>query len=300
MELLVTGGAGFIGSHLCRRLFELGYGMEVIDDLSRGKGERLRGLVKGFRPSSLGDIPGLEKAVQSCDAVVHLAAVSQVRESINDPARTRQTNIAGTSEVARLCSKYGKNLVFASSREVYGNPAALPCPESSPLQPLNPYSASKIAGEERIGALNSSGPFPYTILRLANVYGPGDFGRVVPIFISNARAGHDLEIFGEEKIVDFVYISDVVDAILKAIGKPAKAALNIGSGKGTSLQELARMANARFGNRSSVRVLPPRGGEVDRFVADVSKAEKMLGWKPRILLGEGLGLAIAGEESQFR
>ena len=242
MHVLVTGGAGFIGTHLVRTLLEdPTVTIRVLDNLSRGwntfsgisRIEFLRGDIRDRRT--------VLAAMDGIDLVYHLAAQSNVLGAVRDLDYSFAANVVGTYEVlsaARACGC--RRLVFTSSREVYGEVAVLPVPESASLNPKNAYGASKAAGELYCRVFVESG-MDVVLFRLANVYGPGDSDRVIPRFVTNALAGLPLVIYGENKILDFVWIGDVVDALLKAQTAPiAGQTLNIGSGEGIILPELAQ------------------------------------------------------------
>jgi UDP-glucose 4-epimerase len=296
-RVLVTGGAGFIGSHLVDRLLE--YGAErvvVIDDLSRAR--------PGWYPSRL-DHPRLEFVIQDLlerngvsawfehlDVVYHLAAVAQVMGALRNPERTFSVNVLGTMRVARLARRAGvPRLVFTSSREVYGDPAALPVKEDAPLQPKNLYGASKLAAEAFLRALQDPSPSPVSrppssspssvLLRLANVYGPGDTDRVIPIFIANALQGVPLTVFGPDKRLDLIWIGDVINVLIQAgFGSPAvPVPVNVGSGTATGLEALAYQIKALTRSSSPVNVIAPRAPEVDRFQADLARAQRYFGLK---------------------
>src|SRR5574341_326064 len=177
-KILITGGLGFIGSYLAKRLFSLSYDITVLYNLYRGHKERLHS--QDNLKLIIGDITNdtlVERLIKENDTVFHLAAVSQVITSIKNPELTLKYNIEGTERVARYCAEYGKKLIFSSSREVYGSADYLPVDPQSPFKPENPYAASKISGEMIIRSYSNSYGLKYVILRLSNVYGYGDEGR---------------------------------------------------------------------------------------------------------------------------
>jgi UDP-glucose 4-epimerase len=289
MKILVTGGAGFIGLHLYNAFLQKGHSVTIVDDLSNSKAPKLKGIK--FVRGNVRDKKLVESLVKKNGLVYHLAAVSRVIPSIKDPLNAFDVNVNGTVNVAVSCSKHQKHLVFASSREVYGNPDKLPCAETAPYFPVNPYGASKIAGECIIKGIQASNPFPYSIFRLTNVYGPGDKERVLPTFIQNAIKGKDLTVFGQGKTIDFVYVDDVVEAFLMPLKAPTMTEVNIGRGKGITLEKVAELVVDVTKSKSDILHKPRLDGEVNRFVADISKA-KRLNWTPKVTFNEGINRLI--------
>ena len=290
-RILVTGGAGFIGSHLTERLAEKGYDVIVLDNLSRGKVDNISQVMQtiDFIKGDIRDYELIDRLIKNVDAVIHLAALSRVQPSIENPELCFDINVKGTEIIARICSKYNKKLIFASSREVYGIPKYLPVDEEHPLNPENPYGASKVAAESIIKVYSKCYGLEYIILRLANVYGPGDFDRVIPIFIDKALKNEDLTIYGKDKILDFIYISDVVSAFIKALEMNERnLILNIGSGIGTKLIDLAKLIKNIISSNSRIIIKETRNGEVEEFIADISKIRSILKWQPEIDLSNGI------------
>lgn len=281
MRYLVTGGAGFIGGHLVVRLLGLGHDVVVLDNLTR-----LSPVVHdpGWQGAELviGDIRDeavVARAMDGADVVFHLAAQSQVVGSARDQQYAFTSNVSGTLNVLQAARSSGvRRLVFASSREVYGEPARLPVREDAPIAPKNVYGASKAASEAYCRALGQTDTLSSVILRLANVYGPGDHGRVVPLFIERALEGDDLEIYGGKQVLDLIWVGTVVEAMVRASELPvATGPINVGSGRGVLIGMLAgRILRV---TRSASRIVhrPARGIEVDRFTADVSRMESVLG-----------------------
>lgn len=290
-NILVTGGAGFIGSHLVKALVYEGYSVTIIDNLSRGNQQNIRELIQSvdFIESDIQDEKILENCVIKTDMVFHLSAVSRVLPCINDPGSCFQNNIYGTELVARYCTKYAKKIIFSSSREVYGNSITLPVHETFPLNPENPYGASKIAGEAIIKAFSKTYGLNYMILRLANVYGFNDFERVIPVFIQKSMTDQDIQIFGGDQVIDFIFIDDVIDAFLKTLNTDIKNKIcNIGSGTGTDLKSLAELIIKKVSSNSKIVFKDPRNGEVEQYIADITYAKKLLNWEPKFSLDLGL------------
>lgn len=278
MKILVTGGAGFIGRHLVEQLARSNADHIVaLDNLHRAMPGQFSTGVE-FREGDIRDRAAVEGAMDGCEIVFHLAAQSNVMGAVADADYAFSSNVAGTYHVLQAALKARvKRLVFTSSREVYGDPKRLPVRETSPLRPKNAYGTSKTAGEAYCGLAAREG-LDTAVLRLANVYGPGDRDRVIPLFAGAAAAGEPLTVFGEGKILDFVWIGTVVDALVKAgRGRSIRGPVNVGSGKGVTIAELARRVVQLSGSSSPVRIVPEREQEVGRFVADITQAKRLLG-----------------------
>ena len=280
--ILITGGAGFIGSHLAAGIVRSGVAkVRILDNLRRGNIERLPAV--GEVDVIIGDIrddandAALRTAIQDCDVVFHLAAQSNVIGAAQDSDYSISTNVLGTYRVLEAARAAGvRRVVFTSSREVYGDPVSLPVGEDAPLQPKNLYGASKCAGEAYCMAMRVYG-LETVILRLANVYGPGDRDRVIPIFIENALTGAPLVLYGGQQIVDFIWIGDIVDSLMRAsFGDYIHVPVNIGSGIGVTVHELASRVISDTGSSSELQVVAPRGIEVCGFVAGVDTARQLL------------------------
>jgi len=290
-SILITGGAGFIGSHLVERLVKEGYRVILVDNLLRGNMNNLPRLLKDveFVEGDIRNYELMDDIVRKVDTVIHLAALSRVMPSIENPELCFENNVKGTEIIARLCSKYNRKLIFSSSREVYGTAKYLPVDESHPLNPENPYGASKVAAESIIKAYSKCYGLNYTTLRLTNVYGPRDFDRVIPTFIEKSVKNENLIVYGEEKLMDFIYISDVVEAFIKALNaNEMNLTLNIGSGVGTKILELAKLIQDMVGGRGGIIIKKTRKGEIERFVSDIKKAREVLRWEPKTALKDGI------------
>jgi UDP-glucose 4-epimerase len=290
---LICGGAGFIGSHLVEKLIKDGYDIVVIDNLSRGKIENLNSVINDitFIQDDITNFDLIKDSVRKADVVYHLAALSRVIPSILRPELCFKSNVTGTEILARLCAKYKKKLIFSSSREVYGDAEYIPVDEKHPLNPKNPYGASKVAGEKIIEAYSKCYGLDFVILRLGNVYGERDFERVIPLFIDKCLKGDDLIVYGGNQVLDFVFISDVIDALLKAVDR-SNDTFNVGSGVGVKIIELAKHIKGLINTNSQVIIKKSRKGEVEEFIADISKIENSLGWRPKTTLEEGLNDTI--------
>lgn len=288
-KVLVTGGAGFIGSHLVERLLRDGADqVVVVDNLYRDRGrlENLQSLISHprleFYEADIRDPDALADAMQDVGVVYHLAAQSNVMGSVSDVDYCFSTNVVGTYNVLRAASRHGvRRVIFSSSREVYGEPIGLPVDEGDPLLPVNSYGASKLAGEAYCRAFRHVFGLQTIVLRLANVYGPRDTGRIIPLWIEQAAAGEMLPVYGGKQLIDFVWIDDTVEALIRAAKiDGALPPINIASGTGTKIVDLARRIARLTGGHGQLKVLPARPVEVTRFVASVDRMREILGIEP--------------------
>jgi len=286
-KVVVTGGAGFIGSHLVDRLLaSTRADVVVLDNLQRG---RLTNLTQHANSERLTLIQGdvrdaqlVSDIVRGADVIYHLAAQSSVMGAVEDPDYSFTTNVVGTFNVLRAAARESaRHLIFASSRDVYGEPIDLPVDEGQPLLAINLYGASKIMGEAYCRAFRRAYGLNTVILRLANTYGPRDFGRVIPLFIERATAGEDLIVYGGKQVLDFVWIGQVVDALLRAgeLDGPTPP-INIASGTGTRIIDLARRIRLMSGRHSEVQLVPPRSLEVVQYVGRIDRMRQLLGVEP--------------------
>ena len=286
-RIVVTGGAGFIGSHLVDRLLATTEShVLVLDNLSRGQ---LSNLIPHIAEPRLeivqGDIRDLDtvvSAVRGADVVYHLAAQSTVMGGVTAAEYTFTTNIIGTFNVLRGAATCGaERVVFTSSREVYGEPINLPVDEDSPLLAINSYCASKVAGEAYCRAFRRELGLQTMILRLSNVYGPRDIGRVIPLWVQQARAGRNLEVYGGKQVIDFVWVSQVVEALVRAAEfEGALPPINVGSGTGTRIVDLARRIMRLSDRQGRVGLQPARSMEVTRYVANIERMQQLLKIEP--------------------
>jgi UDP-glucose 4-epimerase len=291
MKVLVTGGAGFIGSHLVKRLVEEGHEVLVVDNLFRGRKENLSEVMDKitFVEADVNDM----KVDFSPDVVFHLAAVSQVMIAEEDPELCFSANVSGTHKILEFCRKRGSKLIFSSSREVYGDQDSLPVGEERTTVPKNNYGISKALSEELIRNYSGIHGLDYVILRLSNVIGTRDSGRVVPIFVNNCLRGKPLTLYGGSQVLDLVSVSDVVEAMIKSTGVRNET-INIGSGKALSVKEIAWKVKELTGSGSEIIYRESREKEVRGFQADVSKAKEILDWEPRISFEEEIRNILSG------
>ena len=287
MRVLVTGGTGFLGSHLVDALVAAGDEVIVLDNLHRGSpaniDAHLRTGAVTFIEGDIRDYAAVLEAAAGAEVVYHLAAQSNVIGAIADTDYSFTSNVGGTYNVLKAAAASGvRRLVFASSREVYGEPDSIPVQESAPLTAKNPYGASKVAGEAYCRVWESTTGLECQILRFANIYGPRDRDRVIPIWLERATGGEPLELYGGEQVIDFVWVGKAVEALLAAAGIALTGPINIGSGTGVTLPHLAQRLLEETGSLSKLEVFPARGVEVVRFVADIERMRRVLGVAPDV------------------
>ncbi|MDA4124025.1 MAG: SDR family NAD(P)-dependent oxidoreductase [Thaumarchaeota archaeon] len=304
-EVLVTGGAGFIGSHLVDRLAGEGFSVVVLDNLWTGHLDNIRAQLESSRvrfvKGDVRDYSTLRDLSEGMGAVFHLAGIANVSWSIQNPGATHEVNATGTLNVLRAGVEAGvAKVIFASSSAVYGNPLKLPIDEDHPVSPMSPYAASKAAAEGYARAFASSSGLSSICLRLFNVYGPrqaeGDSGGVIARFATMLAGGIPPVIYGDgEQRRDFVYVEDAVEGLMGAFRAEGGSgeAYNIGSGKAFSVNEVFTMLRHSLGKEGiQADYRPAQPGEIKESVADVKKAAELLGFKPAVSLEEGLRLTI--------
>lgn len=306
MQFLVTGGAGYLGSALVRRLASLGHDVRVFDDLSAGDPARLPPDVT-FARGDVNDLPRLWTLLQGIDCVYHLAARVSVPESVRYPREYNAVNVGGTVSVLEAMRDVGvKRLVFASSGAVYGDQSEQPLHEDLPPNPLSPYAVSKLASEHYIHTIGRLWNVETVSLRIFNAYGPGQqlpvaHPPVVPQFIRQTLGKGSLIIHGSgEQTRDFVYVDDVVDALVRAATAPDvdRRVINVGSGTETSIIALARAIGAVIGREPDLLTVGTQGVGVSRMCADLTLAKALLGYEPHVFLQEGLRHTIT-EDTRF-
>ena len=296
MRILVTGGAGFIGSHVVDRFVELGHELAVLDDLSTGLREYLHPKAQFFH-GDLADAAAVDRCIGAFkpDLVDHHAAQIDVRKSVSDPVWDARVNILGSLGLLQACTRHGvKKVIYASTGgALYGEGRRLPATEEHPVNPESPYGASKHTVEHYLYLWKLLHGLDHTVLRYPNVYGPrqnphGEAG-VNAIFIGLMLAGKRPRIFGDGNAVrDYLYVSDVVDANALALEKGSGEVLNLGTGIGTSVNDIVRELKALLGFREDAIHDAPRPGEVQRIYLDASRAQRVLGWTPKVDFTEGL------------
>ncbi len=299
---VVTGGAGFIGSHLTRALLKSGREVRVVDDLSTGSLENLNGLKTSFNETyefvelDIRDTEGLKRVLDGAEIVYHQAAIPSVQRSIENPLRSNHVNVGGTLNVLAVGHEVGvRKVVYASSSSVYGDSESLPKIEAMEARPLSPYAVSKFAGELYGRTLSRIHRFPTVGLRYFNVFGPRQnpasrYAAVIPKFITRMLAGQPPVIYGDgEQSRDFTYVEDVVNANLLAADSDASGgSVNVGSGERYTLNRLVGLLNEILGTTFEPLYEEPRLGDVRHSLAGIDVAESELGYFPEIGFREGL------------
>jgi len=299
MKILVTGGAGFIGSNVVDTLVKEGHEVTVVDNLSTGKEENINPEVKFYNIDLL-DIESLEFVFREFkpDVVNHHAAQIDVRKSVEDPAFDAETNIIGSINLFELSINYGvRRIIFSSTGgALYGELENLPASEDTPIEPLSPYGVAKYCAENYLNYFKRLYGVERVILRYANVYGPrqdqlGEAG-VVAIFTGKTLKGEKPVIYGDgNQTRDYIYVEDVVEANILALnGK--EGFYNIGTGRETSVNELINVFSNVLGKEIKPEYVPPRKGEVYRISLDGEKAKRELGFTPKFTIEEGIRKTI--------
>ena len=298
---LVTGGAGFIGSHLVRRLLADGVAVRVIDNLSTGDLANLaevRDRIE-FIEGDLADPTLAARAVQDTEVVFHLAARGSVPRSIADAWGSHDANVNATVRLLEAARHGGvRRVVFSSSSSVYGDTPTLPKVESVEPLPRSPYAAGKLAGEQYVLAYARAGLVEGVALRYFNVFGPrqsptGPYAAVIPLFMKAALTGGSARLLGDgSQTRDFTYVDNVVDANIRAAGatrdRASGSVVNVGAGGRTSLRQLLAEIEAVSGRSIRVEESPPREGDVRDSLAGLERAEAVLGYRPSVHLRDGL------------
>ena len=292
LRAIVTGGAGFIGSHLVDALVERGDEVVIVDDLSSGKREHLN-------PNARFEERDIRQGLDASDAevVFHLAAQADVQTSVKRPDYDADVNVLGTVRVLEAARASGAQVVFTSTGGAIYGECDGPAGEEAPREPLSPYGIAKLCGEEYLQGWNRTYGTRNVVLRLANVYGPrqdaGLEGGVVAIFLERLAAGEETVIYGDGgQTRDFVYVGDVVQGLLAATGREG-GVFNVGTGDETTILALHRVCAVVAGAEREPRFEEARLGDVRRSVLDVSLAARELGWRPQVGLEDGLRLTWA-------
>ena len=296
-RILITGSSGLVGSALSVSLKEAGAGLSLLDVSATG--------------TSRGDVreaARVREALEGCDGVIHLAAISRVIWGEQRPEECWDVNVNGVSNVLEAAARAGNNpwVIFASSREVYGQPSALPASEDTPLAPVNVYGRAKVRGEELVEAARRDGVRATTV-RLSNVYGsPLDHAdRVVPAFTKAALDGRVLRVDGEEHTFDFTFVDDVARGLLSLAELLDETStppppIHLVTGAPTTLGQLARVAIGIAGTASEIRQAPPRSFDVARFYGDPERARRLLGWEATVGIEAGVRLLASRFEALDR
>ncbi len=304
MNFAVTGGAGFIGSHLVRRLVSEGHNVTIIDDFSRGRSANLDDIREKIRLEKIDicDQDALDGVLQGTDGIFHQAALGSVPESWKNPDRYQRVNVGGTENVFRIATKHRIKVVYASSASIYGDIQRIPITEDFERRPISPYGKTKLDCE--ILAERYVGEGSQIVgLRYFNVFGAGQnpaYAGVVTSFLNRLNAGEPPIIFGDgTQIRDFTFVGDVVDANLTAMSSGiVEGFFNIGGGKSTSLADLAQIMTRLSGKNVEPTYENPRPGDAKISTADISKSAKLLRWEPKTSLEDGLRTLFQGSASR--
>jgi UDP-glucose 4-epimerase len=305
-KVLVTGGAGFIGSHVVERLVKEGYEVRILDNLTTGKLENIQSHLSlgeiEFVKGDIRDLSTVKESLENIDAIIHFAALVSVPLSIENPNLTFDINLLGTLNLLRLSVE--KNIgrfVFISSCAVCGDPKLLPVTEESPTNPISPYAESKLIGERYCQGFSERNLLQTVILRFFNVYGPrqgmNDYSGVITRFVDLAKNKSPLTIYGDGlQTRDFVNVADIAEAVLAAVRSSCVSGVfNVGSGKHTTINELAQTILQLVGVDVEIRHKEYRAGDIRDSYADISKARKFLGFEPKVSLNEGLKVLLDHE-----
>jgi UDP-glucose 4-epimerase len=307
MRFLITGGAGFLGATLADHLALAGHEVRVLDDLSNGSSEKLSPQVLFTRGDVL-DVPLLWSLLQDVDCVYHLAARVSVPQSILYPRDYNQINVGGTVSLMEAMRDAGiRRVVLASSGAIYGEQPQQPVHEDDPPSPDSPYAVSKWAAEQYVHTIGHLWGIETVALRIFNAYGPGQslpvsHPPVVPRFLKSILSGGSVVVFEDGKQTrDFVYVSDVVQALVSAATANSinRMVINVGSGQETSVRELVSLAETATGKQANVISNGEKSGGVQRLVADISRAQQLLGFRPQVSLAKGLSRVLK-EDHRFQ
>lgn len=301
MQVLITGGAGFLGSHLANRLHAAGHAVRVLDDLSSAAPDSLADGI-AFTRGDVRDVPKLWSLLLGVDVVFHLAARVSVPASVLYPREYNDVNVGGTVALLEACRDVGtvKRVVLASSATAYGNQERQPVDESMTVHPSVPYAVSKVAAEEYLMCMGASAGFETVALRIFNAYGPGQplppsHAPVIPRFVQQALGNGSLVVFGDGRQTrDFVYVDDVIDALIAAADAPQvdREIINVGSGVETSIAELIDAIGVATERTPSPLYNQEVAGGIHRLVGNMQKADRLLGFRPKTDLATGLHLLL--------
>lgn len=295
MKILITGGAGFIGSNLADALIDLNHQVVILDDLSSGLKSYINSQAKFYQTSILDKDLALIFKKEKIDLVFHLAAQIDLRKSVADPVFDNQVNVLGTINLLDACVKHGvKKVVFSSTGgAIYGDSQVLPNKEIDSSYPLSPYGIHKLCAEKYLHYYYIEKKLDYSILRFANVYGPrqykGGEAGVVAIFVDKAINKEKCLIFGDGyQTRDFVYVDDVVAALLSSIKRKFQGEINIGTGLETNLWQVVEALELSLGEKIKVETRAAKPGEQRRSVLDISRAKDVLNWQAKTDLKTGI------------
>jgi UDP-glucose 4-epimerase len=297
MKCLVTGGAGFVGSHLVERLLEDKHSVVCIDDFSTGKRKNLNNMGNEIEiiEGDIRDIDVIREVVKGIDFLFHLAAQISITRSVRDPLFDASVNIEGTINLLEAIKDGSvKRFIYMSTGgAIYGEPASIPASESTVEEPISPYGLSKLVGEKYLKWFHRVYGLPYTIIRPANIYGPrqdplGEAG-VISIFLGRIKNNEPLEIFGDGKDTrDYVYVKDIAEICINSMHSPQIETFNAGTGNQTDLLELIKTIEKVTQIEADKKFCDPRLGDVHHIALDSTKAYEQLSWKPSTDLAIGI------------
>ena len=303
MKVLITGGAGFIGSHMTERLLGEGHSVRVLDNLSTGHRANLPSHPSvELRVGDIREAKTVGEAMDDVQAVIHLAAVASVQASIDDPIGTHETNLVGTLNLLEAARRKGaRRFLYASSAAVYGDTDTLPVSEQAPSRPLSPYAADKLAGEHYLQFYHRKHGLACTAFRFFNIYGPrqdpsSPYSGVISIFVSRALEGRSVTVFGDGRQTrDFVYVADLIDILYAMLvrAKHVDQVMNVGRGIECSLLELIEALEAILGRSIERQLAPARVGDIVRSCADTQRLQALLGAVPTTDIKAGLAQLVA-------
>jgi UDP-glucose 4-epimerase len=299
MKYVITGGAGFIGSHIAEVLWKRGDEVVILDNFTTGKKENLRPLLESDTVSCIeGSVTNpdlVKRCAEGADGIFHLAAIASVQQSLLNPAASHEVNVTGTLNVLLAARECGvRKVVFASSAAVYGDGPQLPKQEEMAPSPISPYAATKLAGEHYCRAFSAAFHLPTVILRYFNVYGPrqdpnSEYAAVIPRFINRILNNQSPMIFGDgEQTRDFVYIGDVVQANMLSMENSVEGVFNIAYGEKISLNALVATLKDLTGTVPEPVYQPRKNGDILYSVADIQSARTVLGYTPEYPVKRGL------------
>ena len=298
MKLVITGGAGFIGSHIAEFLIKKGYSITIVDNFDGGNVENLNSIKNKIEFCNLDilNYDALLDVVKDAECIFHEAALTSVKDSFLQEKKYFDVNVTGTENVLKAAQKFGSKVIFASSASVYGNPQIIPIKENSIRKPLNPYGVTKMKAEDVISKYVQQGT-SVVVLRYFNVYGPGQnpsYAGVITKFLANIKNQDPVIIHGDGlQVRDFVHVNDVVQANFLAMNSEINHGIvNIGSGIPTSINDIAEMMISASDLKINLVHDDVQPGDIRFSQADIELAKELLGWKPQIDLKDWLKSAI--------
>lgn len=297
MRILVTGGAGFVGSHVTRLLLDNGYQVTALDNLSTGKESSVDKRAK-FIKADIKDSKKVKEALEGMDAVIHMAGLIVVTESVKDPIKYCENNVVGTVSLLEAMRKANvKKIIFSSSACVYGTPDNLPIKEDAPIKPDNPYGSSKASIETFLQTYSAIHGFDSIILRYFNPYGPGEQHspetHAIPNFIKATLSKEPIPLYWKgEQIRDFIYIEDLARAHIDVLGQKGYQVFNIGTEKGIKVKDVVTEIFKIAGYEVPIKDLGKRSGDVHANYASSEKLKNITGWQAKVSLAQGLRQTI--------